>query len=86
VSKDAPRSIPRRNLMKAGLALGAMQVASPFIVKALGEEPIKIGLDDPFSGTYAQLGANERIGCELAVDEINAKGGILRRFHQRGYR
>ena len=79
MSKDAPRSIPRRNLMKAGLALGAMQLSSPFIVKALGEEPIKIGLDDPFSGTYAQLGANERIGCELAVDEINAKGGILRR-------
>ena len=30
-----------------------MQVASPFIIKARGEEPVKIGLDDPFTGTYA---------------------------------
>ena len=56
-----------------------MQVASPFIVKARGEEPIKIGLNDPFTGTYAELGKNEQIGCQLAIDEINAKGGILGR-------
>ena len=48
--------IGRRTLLKAGLAAGVMQVASPFIVKARGEEPIKIGLDDPFTGTYAELG------------------------------
>ena len=72
-------TIGRRTLLKAGLAAGAMQVASPFIVKALGEEPIKIGLDDPFTGTYAELGRNEQIGCQFAVDEINKKGGILGR-------
>ena len=71
--------IRRRTLIKTGLAIGAMQVASPFIVKALAEEPIKIGLDDPFTGTYAELGKNEKIGCELAINEINAKGGILGR-------
>jgi branched-chain amino acid transport system substrate-binding protein len=71
--------IRRRTLIKAGLAIGAMQVTSPFIVKALAEEPIKIGLDDTFTGTYAQLGKHEQIGCELAVKEINAKGGILGR-------
>ena len=68
-----------------------MQVASPFIVRALGEEPIKIGLNDPFTGTYAELGKHEQIGCQLAIDEINKKGGILGRqvnldlrgFHQR---
>ncbi|HUN96913.1 MAG TPA: ABC transporter substrate-binding protein [Bradyrhizobium sp.] len=72
-------SIRRRTLIKAGLAIGAMQMASPFIVKALAEEPIKIGLDDPFTGTYAELGKNEQIGCQLAISEINAKGGILGR-------
>jgi branched-chain amino acid transport system substrate-binding protein len=71
--------IGRRTLLKAGLAAGAMQVASPFIVRALGEEPIKIGLDDPFTGTYAELGRHEQIGCQFAVDEINKKGGILGR-------
>ncbi|MGA3301712.1 MAG: ABC transporter substrate-binding protein [Methylovirgula sp.] len=73
------RPIGRRKILQAGLAVGAMQVTSPFIVKALGEEPIRIGLDDPFTGTYAELGKNEQIGCQLAIDEINKKGGILGR-------
>jgi branched-chain amino acid transport system substrate-binding protein len=76
-SLDFP--IRRRTLLKAGLALGAIQVASPFIIKVRAEEPIKIGLDDPFTGTYAELGKNEKIGCELAIEEINGKGGILGR-------
>ena len=71
--------VPRRTILKAGLAIGAMQIASPYVVKSLAEEPIRIGLDDPFSGTYAELGRNEQIGCQLAVSEINAKGGILGR-------
>lgn len=73
------RPIGRRKVLQAGLALGAMQVASPYVVKALGDEPIKIGLDDTFTGTYAELGKNEQIGCQLAVEEINKKGGILGR-------
>jgi branched-chain amino acid transport system substrate-binding protein len=72
-------AVGRRTVLKAGIAIGAMQVASPFVVKALGEEPIKIGLNDPFTGTYAELGLHEKIGCQLAVDEINKKGGILGR-------
>ena len=42
-------------------------------------ETVKIGLDDPLTGTYAELGKNEKIGCELAIEQINAKGGILGR-------
>jgi branched-chain amino acid transport system substrate-binding protein len=75
----ADDGVGRRTLLKAGLAIGAAQVASPFIIKARGEAPIKIGLDDPFTGTYAELGKNEQIGCQFAVDEINKKGGILGR-------
>jgi branched-chain amino acid transport system substrate-binding protein len=73
------RPVPRRTILKTGLTIGALQIASPYVVKSLAEEPIKIGLDDPFSGTYAELGRNEQIGCELAISEINAKGGILGR-------
>ncbi len=80
MSKDLiGRDVQRRTILKAGLAIGAMQVASPFVVKALAEEPIKIGLDNPLTGTYAAPGKNEQIGCQLAVDQINAKGGILGR-------
>jgi branched-chain amino acid transport system substrate-binding protein len=69
----------RRGILKAGLVLGAAQLAGPFIVRARAEQPIKIGLDDPLTGTYAELGKNEQIGAQLAVDQINAKGGIIGR-------
>ncbi|VVE02188.1 ABC transporter substrate-binding protein [Pandoraea communis] len=73
---DKPR---RRTLLKAVAATGALQLTSPFIIKARGETPIKFGLCNPLTGTYAQLGKNEQIGCELAVEQINGKGGILGR-------
>jgi branched-chain amino acid transport system substrate-binding protein len=73
------RSVQRRTILKAGLAIGAMQAASPFVVKALADQPIKIGLDNPLTGTYAAPGRNEQIGCQLAVEELNAKNGILGR-------
>ena len=83
--------VQRRTVLKAGVALGALQIASPFVVKALADETVKIGLDNPLTGTYAALGKNEQIGAQLALDQINAKGGILGRkvelliedFHQR---
>jgi len=73
------RPIGRRSILKAGIAVGAMQIASPFVVKALGEMPVKIGAIDPQTGTYAALGHNQILGATMAVDEINKKGGILGR-------
>ncbi len=73
------RPVERRALLKAGLAIGAAQVASPFVVKARADEPVKVGFNDPLTGTYAELGKNEQIGCQFAIDEINTKGGILGR-------
>ncbi len=55
--------VQRRTILKGGLALGAMQVASPFVVKSLADEPVKIGLDNPLTGTFAALGKNELIGA-----------------------
>src|SRR5271155_1632596 len=71
--------VPRRTVLKGGLAIGALQVASPFVVRALADETVKIGLDNPLTGTFAALGKNELIGAQLAVDQMNAKGGILGR-------
>ncbi|MGO9699110.1 MAG: ABC transporter substrate-binding protein [Xanthobacteraceae bacterium] len=80
MSKDVfSRPVRRRSMLKAGFAIGAMQVASPFVVKSLADEPVKIGLDNPLTGTYAALGKNELIGAQLALDQINAKNGILGR-------
>ena len=73
------KAIGRRTIIKAAAAAGIAQVAGPFIITARGEEPVKIGLDNPLTGTYAALGKNELIGCQLAIEQINAKGGILGR-------
>src|SRR4051812_19133315 len=37
---------------------------------------IKIGLIGPFSGIAASVGRNMREGVQIAIDELNAKGGV----------
>ncbi|HEY1719912.1 MAG TPA: ABC transporter substrate-binding protein [Magnetospirillaceae bacterium] len=70
----------RRRVLKTSLALGAVSaLGGPYIIKARGDEPVKIGLDNPLTGTYAAVGKNELTGCQLAIEQINAKGGILGR-------
>ena len=69
----------RRTVIKAAAAAGVAQIAAPFIHTARAADNVKIGLDDPLTGTYAELGKNEQTGCELAIEQINAKGGILGR-------
>lgn len=71
--------IRRRTLIKAGLAFGAAQVTSPFVLRARAADVVKIGLDNPLTGPLGGLGKNELIGCQLALEQINAKGGILGR-------
>ena len=79
VKDSFSKKVSRRTVLKAAATVGALQLVPPFIIKARGETPVKFGLDDPFTGTYAELGKHEKIGCELAVEQINAKGGILGR-------
>jgi len=42
-------------------------------------EPLKIGVINPFSGATASGGVAVTEGYEVAVDEINAKGGVMGR-------
>jgi branched-chain amino acid transport system substrate-binding protein len=71
--------VDRRSLVKSGAALAAAQFASPFVIRARAADAVRIGLDNPLTGTYAALGKNELVGCQIALDEINAKGGVLGR-------
>jgi branched-chain amino acid transport system substrate-binding protein len=73
------RQIGRRKLLQAGLVVSAAQVASPFVWRARAADRLKIGVDNTLTGTYAALGKNEQVGIQLAVEQINAKGGILGR-------
>jgi branched-chain amino acid transport system substrate-binding protein len=49
------------------------------VLTARAADTVKIGLDNPLTGTFAALGKNELIGAQLAIEQINAKGGILER-------
>ncbi|HXP29739.1 MAG TPA: ABC transporter substrate-binding protein [Stellaceae bacterium] len=71
--------LDRRTIIKATAAAGLVQIAAPFVITARAAETVKIGLDNPLTGTYAALGKNELNGCQLAIEQINAKGGILGR-------
>ena len=59
----------------AAAAVAATAVAAP----AFAQEPIKIGVDTPLSGTYAPIGQQVRWGLELATKEVNEAGGVLGR-------
>src|SRR5665213_1719858 len=75
------REISRRDVLKTvGLTLGASALAAPpFLAYGQGEKSIKIGMHDPITGTYAAEGDSEIKGAKLALQEVNAKGGILGR-------
>src|SRR6201982_2384087 len=77
-----PGKLDRRTIIKAAAAAGIAQLAAPFAITARAADEVKFGLNDPLTGTYAELGKNEQIGCQLAIDQINAKGGILGRKAQ----
>lgn len=65
--------------MKLVKSLGVSLFALGMSSAVLAQEPIKIGVVTPLSGTYAGIGATVRTGMELAAKEINASGGILGR-------
>jgi branched-chain amino acid transport system substrate-binding protein len=73
------RAIPRRTLVQSALALGAARLAGPFIIAARGEQPIRIGMVTPQTGTYGALGKNEAAGAAYGVERLNAAGGMLGR-------
>src|SRR5512136_1174948 len=55
------------------LALSAFSlVASP----ALAQDTIKVGIVLPLTGEQAKFGEIEKLSFDLALDEINAKGGV----------
>src|SRR5579871_2081937 len=69
----------RRTLVKSSLSLAALPLASPFVSRAWAADPVRIGFDNPLTGTYAGPSKNEIVGAQMALDEINGKGGILGR-------
>ena len=71
LSRSASPRRPPRPRFGAALALGLLAR------RRCAAEPIKIGLVTALSGQSAQAGEAITRGLQLAIDEINAKGGLL---------
>ena len=71
-----PTNLTRRQALAipAGIALGSL-IGRP----AFAAEPVKIGLVAALSGQSAKSGEGITRGLTIAIDEINAKGGVLGR-------
>jgi branched-chain amino acid transport system substrate-binding protein len=70
-----------RAVALAAAALGAVACSGSKDASGGGSggNAIKVGVYGPFTGGSSPMGASMRDGVRLAVDEINAKGGVLGR-------
>jgi len=64
--------------MKFAFRLTAVTLACA-AASAFAADPIKIGVDGPFTGGSSSMGVSMRDGVRLAADEINKSGGVLGR-------
>ena len=71
---DRTTPFTRRNFL-ATSALGAASLAMPSVLRAQGAG-VKLGILHPVSGALSYSGTQGRLGATLAIEEINAAGGI----------
>jgi branched-chain amino acid transport system substrate-binding protein len=78
--------ITRRAAIRGSLLTAALAGSAGFLgpwrhnrVWAQGKKPIKLGLTCDASGQYGNSGQDDLRGMRLAIDEFNAKGGVLGR-------
>jgi branched-chain amino acid transport system substrate-binding protein len=86
MTKNSTNGISRRTMVNASLmsaiAGGTATLFGPWKhnrVWAQGAKPIKLGLTCDASGQYGNSGQDDMRGIRLAIDEFNAKGGVLGR-------
>src|ERR1700750_379941 len=74
-----PGKLSRRQFL-ATTAFGAVvtatgSIAMPSLLRAQGA-PVKLGVLHPVSGALSYSGQQGRLGATIAIEEINAAGGI----------
>ena len=73
-SKQSANLVRRSGIAAALAALAAATVFSPPLMGQAKE--IKVAVIAPISGPWARPGQLIQMGAQMAVDEINAAGGI----------
>ena len=66
----------RRSFVKGSLAAMLAGTAASRAAFADSAEPITLGISGPLTGPNAQYGAQWKQGFDLALDEIQAAGGV----------
>jgi branched-chain amino acid transport system substrate-binding protein len=64
-----------RRQFLATTALGAVTIAMPTVLRA-ASAPVKLGVLHPVTGALSYSGTQGRLGATLAIEDINAAGGI----------
>src|SRR5512134_1649484 len=75
---DERVSVTRRRLLQ-GAAAGAAALGLGVPLSGRAADTIKVGVLQPLSGGLENLGQQGVQGTQLAVEEVNAAGGLLGR-------
>ena len=68
-----------RRAFLATTTLGTATLGFPAIVRAQGSGPIKIGFPLPLTGPFGAIATDQQRGAILAMEQVNAHGGVLGR-------
>ena len=77
IVKPEGRNLSRRTMVKTATSVAALAGVGGFpnILRAQGGT-VKVGVLHPVTGAIAFAGSQARLGAEIAIEEINAAGGI----------
>ena len=79
MNKPTSSHLRRRTLLSALGAAFLVSIPLLSAAAAASGEPVVFGVSGPLTGANAQYGAQWKAGFDLALDEINANGGVLGR-------
>ena len=72
------QSVNRRSFLET-VGAGAATLAFPNVLRAQSKDPIRIGFPIPLTGPFGAIANDMQRGATVAMEEINAKGGVLGR-------
>lgn len=77
------RELTRRDTLRAlgaSTAIAVSSLATPAIIRRTSAaDPIRVGVISPLTGAWTVYGKAHSAGFQMAVEEINEKGGVLGR-------
>jgi branched-chain amino acid transport system substrate-binding protein len=69
------RRMTRRVFLRCAAVAATAAAAGPSVLRAQ-PRTVKVGMPSPVSGPMADVGQDSRLGAQLAVEAVNAAGGI----------